>query len=414
LSTDLGRVAEIVRQESGMVLAPSQHAALRAGLARAFPGLNPSAFLDLAADPVRGRGAIDRLLDEVTIKETSFLRDRQQLNAIDWRRLAHAAREAGHAVVRVWSAGCATGEEAYTVAMLACEAFAPADPPVRILGTDVSERALVRARAGHSRHRAARGLESPLRDAYFRSEGAELVVGERLRRLVAFRRHNLVADPAPPLGESPFDLILCRNVLIYFASDTVETVLSSLDRSLRPRGVLVLGAVDALCATGTKLGALANQVHATKPWTAQPSVLRRPLGRKPDESIEVLLERAVQAAGEGRRPEAKAHAREAIAREPVNARAHFLAGLVELEAGNTPAAIDALRRALYLDPGSGLAAFKLARAYEVRGDRTAARRAYEQALRTLERGDAREERTFDQVDIADVAAACHVRIAALA
>jgi chemotaxis protein methyltransferase CheR len=354
------------------------------------------------------------LLDEVTIKETSFLRDRQQLEAIDWRRLAHAAREAGHATVRVWSAGCATGEEPYTLAMLACEAFAPADPPVRILGTDVSERALLRARAGRYRHRAIRGLESALRDAYFRPEGAELVVGERLRRLVAFRRHNVVSDPTPPLGESPFDLILCRNLLIYFASDTVETVLSSLDRSLRPQGVLVLGAADALCATGRKLGMLANQVHAVKPPTAPPSVLRRPLGRKPDESIEVLLERAVRAADEGRRPEAKAHAREAIAREPANARAHFLAGLVELEAGNTPAAIDALRRALYLDPGSGLAAFKLARAYEVRGDRAAARRAYEQALRMFERDDAREERTLDQVDVADVAAACHARIAALA
>src|SRR5205823_2992182 len=110
-------------------LRANQLESLRAAIGRVAPGLDARTFLQLAADPAEATEAVSRLIDEVTIKETFFFRDRLQLETIDW----HGLREVAHGVVRVWVAGCATGDEAYTVALLACKAFATPAPPVTIL-----------------------------------------------------------------------------------------------------------------------------------------------------------------------------------------------------------------------------------------------------------------------------------------
>ena len=118
---------------------------------------------------------------------------------------------------------------------------------VDVLGTDVSHAALAGAADGRYRERAVRALEPDLRSRYFhRAADGSYVVGDLLRSLVRFRPHNLARDPGPPPGEACFDLITCRNVLIYFSPPLVSTVIDSLDASLRPGGALMLGAADAL------------------------------------------------------------------------------------------------------------------------------------------------------------------------
>ena len=130
------------------------------------PAFAHAEVLRRALDPATGRRTIARLIDEVTIKETSFLRDRRQLDAIDWHGLRMRAREAGSSVVRVWSVACATGEEAYSLALLACEAFASqhaarAHPRHRHLAA-----ALAAATAGRYRDALGCGVEEPLRSRY--------------------------------------------------------------------------------------------------------------------------------------------------------------------------------------------------------------------------------------------------------
>ncbi len=115
-----------------------------------------------ASDALRAR-----LIDEVTINETFFFRQRRELDAIDWRGLHQAARAAGSDTVRVWVAACASGEEAYTLALLATRAFAPLPPPVSILGTDISEGVLDRARLGRYGRRALRMLDAETRKRHF-------------------------------------------------------------------------------------------------------------------------------------------------------------------------------------------------------------------------------------------------------
>ena len=145
-------------------------------------------------------------------------------------------------------AGCATGEEAYSLVLLAAESLGTAEPPVDVLATDVSESALEAAREARYRGRSVTGLSQRLRERYFTEEDQLWSPVEVLRAPVRFARHNLVRDPAPPLGEGRFDLITCRNVLIYFDRPTVDAVIASLERALEPDGVLLLGAADALQA----------------------------------------------------------------------------------------------------------------------------------------------------------------------
>jgi chemotaxis protein methyltransferase CheR len=388
MSDALDLVAELVRRESGIRVQPGQYASLRSAIGRADPGGDARRFLRLAEDPVWGREAVARLVDEVTVKETSFFRDRRQLDAIAWRLLLERAHASGSGHIRVWSAACATGEEPYTLALMAAEAFAPAPPPVRILATDISSAALEAALAGRYRERSVRAVEPALRRRYFEADGDRLVVGERLRELVELAPHNLARDPIPPLGWAGFDLIVCRNVLIYFDGETVERVIESLEQALRADGMLILGSADTLCGTVRRLERIGSP-SAPPERSRRPPVraLRRPLGR-------------------AREPEVPAA-------DSLDAEAWFLKGLSELASGDPATAAAELRRALYVDPAFGLAAFTLGRAHEAAGDTVAARRAYEQALRTLDLADERHDHLLEQVELGDVATACRARLAVL-
>ena len=122
---------------------------------------------------------------------------------------------------------------------------------------------------------------------------------------------------------------------------------------------------------------------------------------------------ALRAANDGGLDAALAATQSLPEGNPLDADAHFVRGLTELGSGEPEAAVRSLRRALYVDPTFGLAAFQLGRAHEERGDPAAAMRAYEQALRTLETEDMRHELILEQVDLADVADACAIRLADL-
>ena len=424
----LAEVAEIIRRETGITPAVSGDNVLRAALRRAAPELEPAAFVRAAADPVRGRDLVQRLIDEVTVQETTFVRDRAQLDSIPWPSLLHSAEAAGSAVIRVWSAGCATGEEPYTLALLAAESFASARPPVDVLGTDISGRALAAAAAGRYRERAVRALDAGLRLRYLERQADDTyLVGAPLRRLVRYRRHNLARDPLPPLGEAGFDLIICRNVLIYFEASAAERVLERLDHSLRPGGKLLLGAADALrrtvriaasdrtgdrpSASGTlRPPGAPGRLRAPGPGGRHPAVTRARQPVPAAEPADQRLTAVLVAAGKGDRDRAVAEIESLLRDDPLHANAQFVYGLMVLEAGEPDRAAAAFRRALYADPGFALAAFALGCAHDALGDNAAARRAYQQALRTLDPADERREILLQQVRIGDIAMACQMRL----
>ena len=231
------------------------------------------------------------MIDEFTIKETFFFRQRPDLDAIDWPSLVNQARASGSQVARVWVAATASGEEAYTLAILASEAFAPDPPPVSIHATDISPSVLARAERGRYGQRSARALDQTVLDRYFTREGPDVIVGERLRRIVRFSRQNLVGHFTPATG-GPFDLITCRNVLIYFEPDVADRVVDGLTQALAPDGTLLLGAADRLCCSAAKLLRPSHSETAAQPPERRPAAaqtLRRPLGREPLEAAPAAL-----------------------------------------------------------------------------------------------------------------------------
>lgn len=177
------------------------------------------------------------VVDALLNQETSWYRDAGVIelaaDVLAARRKAEPARRA-----RVWSAGCSTGQEAYSLAMLLAEQNDPSPPD--IIATDVSESAIARARAGrYSPFEIQRGLPIRRMLRWFDQDGEDFVAKPELTKLITPRRQNLVTEP-PPYG--PFDLILCRNVLLYFPQATRTGVFDRLADALKPGGVLILGA----------------------------------------------------------------------------------------------------------------------------------------------------------------------------
>ncbi|MGX6450140.1 CheR family methyltransferase, partial [Patulibacter sp. S7RM1-6] len=218
-------------------LGPSGLLALRRGLDRVAPGTTPEAVV-ADRDPARRDAIVARLVREVTVHETFFLRHPDELLRIDWPGLLAAAQRTGRTTLRVWSAGCSSGEDAYSIVVLAAEALGSEQPPIDVLGTDISPAVLDRADRGVYGPRSARFLTAEQRERWFVPTSDGVAVGEELRRRVAFRPHNLVRDPVPPAGAEPFDVVVCRNVLIYFAPDVAAAVAARLRGALRPGGTL--------------------------------------------------------------------------------------------------------------------------------------------------------------------------------
>ena len=183
----------------------------------------------------------DRVVDALLNQETSFFRDAAVLDLI---------AEAGSAIggdrrLRIWSAGCSNGQEALSLAMLfaeRCGANGTSMP--EIVATDVSEGAIARARAGrYNQFEIQRGLPIRRMIRWFDAADADWAAKPELLQRVAYRRHNLVAD-APPPGR--FNIVLCRNVLMYLVPGLRRQVFARIAQALAPGGLLVLGAGETV------------------------------------------------------------------------------------------------------------------------------------------------------------------------
>ena len=189
----------------------------------------------------------DRLRDALTINVTRFYRNAETWNLLR-RALLPALCAPGAGGIRFWSAGCASGEEAYTLAILAAEQFDRAGRPdglgrLTLDATDVDRVSLERARAARYRPESVVEMPAELADRYLEAVPPELQVVARVRERVAVRRLDLSA--ARPLRRD-YHVIVCRNVLIYFDRPTQERLFQLFADSLAPGGYLVLGKVETL------------------------------------------------------------------------------------------------------------------------------------------------------------------------
>jgi chemotaxis protein methyltransferase CheR len=188
-----------------------------------------------------------RLVDALTINETTFFRNVPQLNlfasvalpeVISRKRATSEPKR-----IKVWSAGCSTGQEAYTLAMLAQEAILPLFTwEVQILATDISPTVLAEAQRALYPKARLDTMPTEMRARYFDDLGAQIRVKESLRRLVTFRQHNL-RDTFPM---DRFDVIFCRNVMIYFSRKEQARLAQRFAERLAPEGFLFIGHSESL------------------------------------------------------------------------------------------------------------------------------------------------------------------------
>jgi len=187
-------------------------------------------------------------LDAMTTNETLFFRDNYPFDALKtlvFPELVHAG--SGHAPIKIWSAASARGQEPYSIAMTASEAVPMADKRVTILGTDLSASSIDYARAAkYSQMEVQRGMPVRQLVRFFNQEGMDWFVRDELKAMLTFQTGNLVHDSvvAQVRKFGPFDIVFCRNVLIYFSPEERKHVIDRLARSMKKGGYLFTGATE--------------------------------------------------------------------------------------------------------------------------------------------------------------------------
>jgi len=373
-------------------------------------GLSAERYLGKLSEP--DSPELEALLNAITVGYTWFFRDAGQLEAV-------SALVTGELAVRrplrAWVPGCSTGEDAYSIAILAT--LAGAD--LQILATDLNSRALALARSGGYRGFSLRDLK-PSAARYFtrRPDGSTQLSPEIVQR-VRFERHNLVERPPSTHGGGGWDIIVCRNVLIYFRREVALRVLDGLARALAPGGYLVLGASEVVIDVPPGLEAryvASRLVFRRAPLAGGPSVHPPPpsdwllsspappsstglLSALPFAAAASEATRVPHATEPGPGDLADGHAlldrgdvaracaayRRVLVLNPTRADARLYAGVSAYLAGDIGGALPDLRAALLLDEGLWPAAFYLALCHESSGHPEEALRAYQHVVRLDER-----------------------------
>jgi chemotaxis protein methyltransferase CheR len=268
---------KLIYSETGIWLGEAKTALLCGRLFRRLRALELSSLEEyyervMRADQEEER---TRMIDAITTNETRFFREPRQFEFLEqevfprWRAIAEQGGLGR--TVKIWSAGCSSGEEPYTIAMLLARHLPAAEGwDARILATDISNRVLEKARMGiYSMARAAELPKDFLRSFVLRGiaeRDGEIKVKVEIQRMIEFRRLNL--DQTVEMGDGPFDAIFCRNVLIYFDAASKQRAVANLVRYLAPGGLLFVGHAE-------NLSSLSSQIRSIEPTIYQKSAGRK-------------------------------------------------------------------------------------------------------------------------------------------
>ena len=238
-------IVRLVGERTGLLFAPRVHHSVESRIRKAMARRSLADLEQYLVAIVAEERAFEELLTELTIGETYFFREPAHFEYLRTKVIPDLLRERGPGcTVRAWSAGCATGEEAYSLAALLLELGV--GDGAKVLGTDLSTERLRRARAATYSRWSLRGVPEELVRRYFRKEGPRYTLVPELTAAVKFQPLNLAEDSYPSLvsGVWEMDVILCRNVLIYLDYESIAAVAARLMSSLHPDGWLFLGASD--------------------------------------------------------------------------------------------------------------------------------------------------------------------------
>lgn len=452
------RFRDLIACRSGIYIHGADRDALRNHLLTRMDHCGTTSFADyfqrLGSCP--DDGELQELINLVTIRETYFFRDQAQFMALQRYVIPELlkARAGRDEPLRIWSAGCSTGEEPYTIAMLLAEGRSGAGSPrPYILATDVNQGALEVARRGIYSDRSLRSTPEHYRQRFFTQEGESYILSESTKGTVEFRPFNLMSTPYPGTDGMGWDVIFCRNVTIYFKPDSTRTVIRRFYESLEEGGYLFTGFSESLrylsndfltvqvggvflyqkskkggdgaVNQGTRQGRRrrtspqnpcraprlqANPRNQPEPVSNENAHARArelleyglsdeagqllaPVLEHPSPPTEALLLRAEMLLNQGVAAEAAGLCEKVIHREPLSVAGHYLLAVIYRTTDDEDRALEMFRRVVYLKPEHALARFHLGELYARWNNREAARREYANALRLLqERSDSLDQR----------------------
>ncbi|UCE83536.1 MAG: tetratricopeptide repeat protein [Deltaproteobacteria bacterium] len=435
---------DLIAERAGLYFDPAKQDLLTSNLLKRMEDCGLSTFTDyfqLLCSPA-GTKEFDHLLNLITIPETYFFRDQAQFMALKRFVIPELLKRKSHPALplRIWSAGCSTGEEPYTIAMILAEGIpGVVSSPTHILATDVNHAALEGARRGIYGARSVRDVPEEYLNRFFTQKGGEYHLDESIKQMVEFRHFNLVSESYPPLEISGWDIIFCRNVTIYFKPESTRRVIHNLYKSLKEGGYLFAGFSESLRYVSNEFdtvqvgGVFLYQKGA--PQKRQPRKARQtrrlrrltsPLERKPrirsvsgkeaketqklcsrakefleigqpekaselltpyldkstaPESVFLLL--AEIALNQGELEKAAQLCRKIIRHQPLSHGGHFLLGIVYWSWEDERRAIEAFEKVLSLKPEHALARFNLGDLYSQAGQLAKAKLEYTNAMRLL-------------------------------
>lgn len=415
-------------ESTGLAYYLDKDSALAEKIAKRLEVLNVSgcsAYLALLRDGQAGEAELDELVEDLTIGETYFFRHEEQFDALRRTILPDIIRRnASRRQIRIWSAGCATGAEAYSLSILLRREFAGqlAGWDVSIVGTDINRKFLSQAREGHFGDWALRSTGEEIRSACFLQSARSWRIRDEYREGVALQYHNLVKHPYPSLlhNLAAFDLILCRNVMIYFSHEVIRDCVNRFWSSLVDGGWLLVGhaefnpeffrAFHAINAPGTILFERAGEppkqpIYQVDTWTAEsaapapapwqppsfpdlPLLLRqRPIAPEAagtnDAAGAPLTARIRELADRAQWEGAEALCEALIGKDSLNPVGHFYQALVLEQMGRRQEAERALNRTIYLDRDFVLAHYHKGLLLQNGGDLAGAARSFRNVLTLL-------------------------------
>lgn len=462
---DFERFRRIIDQASGIFFDRSKWELLRLGLtdrAEATDAASLSDYYEIITDKADGEEELRRLLDHLSVQETQFFRNLPQFDALRKYVIPEIARRKkdGHRSLRLWSAGCSTGQEAYSLAMSALDILPdPESWNIQILGTDLNQQALLQAEKGWYPEKRLIGIDRSHRERYFRPLDGGFVVTEPVRRMVHFARHNMVNDQLPMSIFGTCDVVFCRNVIIYFTHDTAKYVIEHFFDIMNPGGYLFLGHSETLW----KMSAKYSLVEMGDAFIYKKSLPRSIEGRRfiPDRRIReaplpinVQEDRRIKVSRrdvtgveelinmqEAQVPSKEADAEseepnirkarsllelgeydkaseclaDAVKHDGTNAELFFLQGLALEKANHFDEATESYRKSVYCDENYSIAYFHMASVLEHAGNLKAAVREYRNAARSMRKDPVeRWDNYFDTYDMESVINLCEWKIENLA
>lgn len=431
---EVSRFRSLIAQRLGLHFDESKLGNLAKVLAAQCQGDCSAYLAQLAVAPLAQLAA---LAPDLTVTETYFFRYLDQINAfaeIALPACLQAAPDLGP--VRILSAGCASGDEPYSLAIAACEGAAIAAGRIALSAIDINPVMLAKAARGHYTAWSLREFPPALKQRWFRSEADSFVLSDAIRRMVRFENRNL-ADHDPAFWRpGSYDIIFCRNVLMYFTPEQMQAAVERIACALAPGGYLFVGHAESLrglsndfhlCHThGTfyyrrkaypaapplpQPPAAATRWHRTAAlddttWVeaiaraaqrinvladAAPGValLQAPRAAACDAADpDALLLTAVSLSQSGALDRAEAACRQLLALDELNAGAHYVLGLCREEQGDVAGALGCYQNASYLDAGFAMARLHAGLLARRQGQRDAAHHDLMQALALLRREDA--------------------------